>query len=154
MERVANYVMRGWLMNGKILTYKVTGMDIQALEAWSKDIVTTLRQWQTNQYLALYDLSSGVSIPLMVLTHYNILDPGLTERGQEQVEQILVERPELIIRLAIVLPATTSGRIVSGRGRSSGTVDQARVESRVILSRKGAEEWLSSFVEADSRGDG
>ena len=147
MERVSNYVAREWLVKEKIVAYQVTGMDIQALEDWSKDIVTTLRNWQSNQYLALYDLLSGVSIPLMVLTHYNILDPGLTPRGQEQVEQMLAERPDLIIRIAIVMPATVSGRIASSRGRSSSTLDQARVESRVMMSRRGAEDWLRGFVE-------
>jgi hypothetical protein len=144
MEKVSNHIWREWLAEGQIVGYKVEAIDAQGLRDWAKAIVTTLSAWKSNQYLALHDLSTGVSIPLLVLTHFNILDPGLAANEQAKIDKMMLDNKKLTIRLAVVLPLTTSGRLARVRARSSAASD--RIESTVFYNREVALNWLNGFT--------
>ncbi|MFN8375475.1 MAG: hypothetical protein U0694_21690 [Anaerolineae bacterium] len=144
MDKVSTHITCEQLADQQIVAYEVAAIDVQSLQDWSQHIVATLSTWTGNEYLALHDLSRGVSIPLLVLTHFNILDPGLTKAGQAQVEQILSQKPNLYIRLAVVLPLTTSGRLARVRARHSAEVDH--IESIVFYNREVALKWLKGFI--------
>ncbi len=148
MEKIATHITREWLLDQRIAVYNVNAIDVQALNDWSKAVVATLTDWQTDHHLMLFDLSTGVSIPLLVLTNFHILDPGLTKGGQAQVDEILTQKPTLNIKLAVVLPLTTSGRIASTRGRSSA--DKSRIESVLFYNRTAALKWLTAFIPGDA----
>jgi hypothetical protein len=150
MEKISQHISRQWLADGKIVAYKVTALDAQGLHNWSKSIVATLTQWTSDSYLALHDLSTGVSVPLVVLTSHNILDPGLTKAGQAQVEDLLEQKSALCIRLAIVLPMSVSGRWATARGRGSSKFDITRSESQIFFERDNAVQWLESFITSSS----
>ncbi len=152
MDKISTHILREYLAGNKIVAYYVGAIDAQGLYDWSTEIVNSLLLWKSDRYLALHDLSRGVSIPLMVLTHFNILDPGLTRAGQSRVEEIMLEKPELTIRLALVLPSTTSGRLATTRGRSSFKINASRIKTQIFVERYMAMKWLEGFLAPDSAG--
>ena len=89
MGTVTTGINRDWLNDERIVTYSLEGLTVHAMLEWSEVIVRTLESWPSeSDYLAIHDLSkTGVSLTLLVLTGFNILDPGVTPSAQTQLKR-------------------------------------------------------------------
>src|SRR5258707_5650953 len=140
-------IKREWLNDQRIVCYSLEGLTVHAMIEWGEEITKTLGTWPSDsKYLAIHDLSkTGVSLTLLVLTGFNILDPGVTPSAQARVETILRQRPKLEIKLAIILPLSMSGQITTKRGKSSNP-NNKQIDSRIYNERESALEWLTAYI--------
>lgn len=139
MVQIADGIEQTW--EGQIAVYTVTDLTDEALIQWSQSIIHTLRNWEANRFLALYDLSeSGVSIPLLMRTDYQI-SPGLRVKGQDDINRILEIHPELRIYLAVLIPDSNSGNVMLARSQLYNT---EQVNTTLFFDRDKALVWLDN----------
>jgi hypothetical protein len=98
---------------GRVLAFQVTALNRATIERWSEFVVTTLRQWPEDRpYLALHDLSARkVALSYATIVKQNILKLGLTDAGQQQINQIIDARPTFVARVALVFNTEFSGHL-------------------------------------------
>src|SRR5262245_31599276 len=91
MEAITSGIHRLWLSNGHVVCYSIDRLTVATVIEWSRAISASLKNWPEGaDYLAIHDASQkGTSIPLLILTDFNILDPGLTKMGQGQFEAFM-----------------------------------------------------------------
>jgi hypothetical protein len=153
MRKINNDVFEEKLDGGKIITYTIEGVNISTLGSWNEAVVAALEATSPDatHFLALYDLSNkGVAMPFLVLNNYRIYNVGVTPMGQRRVSRVLSNRPNLKVRLALLVSLAMSGRIAINKGESLDFGDNP-VVSRVFFEREAALEWLR---EAYMIGDG
>ncbi len=150
MQEIVDGITKDHTHNGRITIYTVSHLGITSLKNWSDDVVSSLESWQEKigTYLSIYDLSSdGVALPFLALTGYDIYNLGITIAGQKRVNSILQACPNLKVKLALVLSATSSGDIALRRGRQPENA-LPQIEYKVYFDRPGAIAWMEQFINA------
>lgn len=148
MDQIAPGIKREWFNDGKIVAYTVSAISTNSIIAWKDTVLTSLEQWpaENRYYLAMHDLSShGVSMPFLVLTGFEIFSVVLIKTGRVNLERIMANRPDLRIRLALVLSDAMSGKITMSRGRDPNAYSE-RIETKIFLARDAALEWLRETI--------
>jgi len=148
MEEIIAGVTRTYSHDTRIVIYSVSSLGVTTLKSWSDDILANLEHWpqEYDSYLVVYDLSDhGVSLPFLVLTGYNIYNPGITSAGQKRLDALLQARPGLMLKLALVLSPSLSGDMALNRGRQPATA-QSQVECQVYFDQAAAVTWLEQFI--------
>lgn len=140
MEQVTVGLHYTWLMERRVLVYKVTILNIHIMVTWSRHVIAMLERWQPQKpLLLLYDLSHpGMSLSYLILSNRDIFNVGLTELGRLRVKNALMERGNTIGRMAIVLSGSVSGEMAKRNYRSQAPL----FESNIFVDEKTALEWL------------
>lgn len=136
-----------WLLDRRIVAYRVTAVSQSVLENWSSLVRQTLRDWDKDwTYLALHDLTApGVATMYASLTHYDMLNIGVTQDGRLGAEGVFVEFPGFIGRVAISFNLTVSGHI--GKTLLNYYMDKhPAVEYKSFYSREKSLKWLLSHL--------
>lgn len=130
-----------WVSDGQILMYEPTSVSVYVIIEWAQHVMEMLSKWPENKPIQiLFNLSHPkVSVPFLILTNRDIFNIGVTDLGKVKVQQILIKRGNLFGRLAILLPASSSGLMVQNHARSSMPV----VESRMFTDYDTAVAWLT-----------
>ena len=129
-----------WVTN-QVLVYEVTSLSVPLMVEWSKHILENLASWPAERPLqVLYHFSDAeVSRLYLVMTKRDIFNIGVTVVGKLRVEQML-QRADLFGRLALLIPESVSGEIVTTRAKSHPVI-----ESRLFTDYNVAMAWLTDM---------
>ncbi|MBZ0318050.1 MAG: hypothetical protein K8L91_16640 [Anaerolineae bacterium] len=148
MESITYGVIRQWYYEGQIVAYTIHDVNMASMSRWGDAIMSTLEEWPADnpQYLALHDLSnSGVSMAFVVLNNYHIFTPGGNAMGRQRFEHFISRRPDLKVRLALVISNELSGQITMQHLRNAKV--EPLTEVNVFVDRDAALDWLAGFIE-------
>ena len=138
VELLAPGVTRQWLYNHRIVAYVISDISRPAIDAWIGGIHQAAKTWQSGQTsCSLYDFSAK---RVVAFTPY--LRARLTE-----VSQL---RPELTTRVAVVLPDTRIGQLLSQMTHLF-LKSQPRINTQadVFFSRDDAICWLKRQIQLE-----
>jgi hypothetical protein len=121
--------------------YEVSSMSSQIMMEWSNHILDMLTNWPEEKPIqVLYNLSRPkISIPYLIMTNNDIFNIGITQFGKAKAQQILIERGDLFGRLALLVPASSSGMLL----RMQASARDAAIDSRLFYNYSKAIEWLT-----------
>jgi hypothetical protein len=143
MTKLSSFLSRELLHEDRVVLYILTGMSANILWEWGKDVQTNLENWSDTQpYLAVHDVSHpSVGMPFLFLSGRDIYSPDPSSNGRQRTTELLGTRPNLLIKIALVLSASVSGDLAKRHGR---TIDTPRLQHKVFSNRASAIEWLLS----------
>jgi hypothetical protein len=99
---------------GDIQMYSVRTTATQSINQWIGFIVQTLRYYPEDQPCRLlYDFSNVSILKLTTTQFHDIGSLGLSLDGNEQVLNVLNERPRLKVRLAVVVQMSLSAKLAT-----------------------------------------
>jgi hypothetical protein len=115
VEPMNEHLQRMWIEDQRIVLYKVSSPIRAVIDQWAALAVTTIETWHPSQpYLAIYDLSSpGVGFLMSRKTNFVLGLLGITNEGEEQVQDLLIQRPGFHSKVAVLLSQQHSGYVVS-----------------------------------------
>lgn len=148
VERIYPGIERSLLEDGSIVSYSISSIGPGSLMPWRESILKTLKGWPDDRiYLALHDLSSkGVSVSFLCLSGREIFNIGITQMGQTQIDKLLAERPNLNIRLALVVSSQHSGQVTARMGMSHTRTTHPQIQVQLFFEREAALSWLSEAL--------
>jgi hypothetical protein len=115
MESANEHLQLLWLEDQRIAHYKLSSPLRTVIDQWAGLTVRTIEGWKLDQpYLAIYDLSSpGVGFIFSRQTNFVLGLLGVTHDGEQQVQQLLRQRPNFRSKVAVLLSQQHSGHVVS-----------------------------------------
>lgn len=130
-----------WLIDDGVVKYDLTEINPDVMFRWAKSIIEILENWDDRQPCCLlFNLTHPkVSVGYVLMTNREIFNIGITRTGQNDVEQILRARPDLHVRVALVVSSEASGRIAQRFSRESGV---SRIQGKVYFDEQAAIDWL------------
>jgi hypothetical protein len=134
------------LENDAIIAYTLSSAQSSTIAAWSDLAVANLHDWPKDRpYLALHDLSHpGVGLLYLTAVEFDPFNVGVTPGGRRAVYDLMAEKPDWQIVLALVVSTSLSGRLT--RLRVADIIsDLPRITSRTFFKRSAALEWLMRF---------
>lgn len=134
------------LENDTIVSYTLSSAQSTTIAAWSDLAVAKLRDWPKDRpYLALHDLSHpGVGLLYLTAVEFDPFNVGVTPGGRRALHDLLAEKPDWQIVLALVVSTSLSGRLT--RLRMADIIsDLPKITSRTFFKRSAALEWLMRF---------
>jgi hypothetical protein len=148
LEILCEGLERTWLDEGAIAVYTVTQIGSKTLVSWRDSILETLKKCQADRpYLALHDLSAkGISMGFLAASGREILNVGITRFGQEEVEALLAQRPELKIYVAVVVSSQTSGQITARLAMPNVHAGNDQIVTKAFFEQTAALNWLRTHI--------
>lgn len=131
------------LENDAIVSYTLSSAQSSTIAAWSDLAVAKLRDWPKDRpYLALHDLSHpGVGLLYLTAVEFDPFNVGVTPGGRRALHDLMAEKPNWQIVLALVVSTSLSGRLT--RLRMADIIsDLPKITSRTFFKRSAALEWL------------
>lgn len=130
-----------WICNDEVLTYEVSSLSNLIMMEWSNHILDVLANWPVYKPVQiLFNLSRPkVSIPYLLMTNHDLFNIGITQFGKAKAQQILVERGDSLDKLALLIPATSSGAVLRMHSQESNPM----INGHLFYSYSKAIEWLT-----------
>lgn len=101
-----------WYNNDDVISYKLTQVTVQLIDAWAEYVRDVLREWPDDKpYLAVHDLSQpGVSLQYAALVNFDMMNIGITADGRKLAESLFDAHDNWHARVAVNFNLSLSGQ--------------------------------------------
>ncbi|MCQ3932651.1 MAG: hypothetical protein DPW16_19550 [Chloroflexi bacterium] len=143
------YIEQNWLDDGRIVIYRLSSVMEKTWDEWGRMVMENLETWPDDQpYLAVHELNAkGVGLTYAHSNHYDVFKVAITPRNQQEFEEMLVSRPNLYVRLAIIVSRELSGQVIFKKAIQLQNEDpNARVIGKVFYDEDAGINWLRGFL--------
>jgi len=148
MVKIDPYIEREFTENTQILYYQAASVMPSSLMQWTDDLFGLLVEQRGPSHIRLlYDISDPrSSMSYMILTEHDFLHPGITRTGKVRLEQLLKQRPEMIIHFALLVSNTISDQTIY-RYNANGANVHPQVTAQVFQEQDEAVQWLTQTMQ-------
>lgn len=138
-----------WNDNHTVLTYTIHSVTTSMLDTWSESALQYLEAWTPDeQPRFLYDLTyPNVSMSYFILSHRELVNFGVTRRGQSKFLGYLQKNLDVNLKLAVVLSHTMLGSLSNYIPMD---YMQPNYYARLFFDGEAARKWLVSESSIDA----
>ena len=138
-----------WNPDNTILLYRIHSVSLAMMEDWSASVLDNLATWSgESSPLFLYDLTyPNVSMSYFILSQRELVNFGITRRGQSKFLGYLQKNLNTTLKLAVVISPTMLGALSQYIPMD---YMQPNYYSRIFFNAEPATEWLTKDILFDA----